>query len=57
VRAAADGGDLDPARLRSFHALQAELRSAAIRRDALARREETRRWRSIHKALRRSRKW
>jgi ribosome biogenesis GTPase / thiamine phosphate phosphatase len=57
VRAAADGGDLDPARLRSFHALQAELRSAAIRRDALARREETRRWRSVHKALRRSRKW
>jgi len=54
VRAAVEAGDLDPGRLQSFHALQAEVKSAAIRRDALARREETRRSRNVHRELRRS---
>jgi ribosome biogenesis GTPase len=52
VRAAVDDGRLSPARLASFHKLQAELRAAAIREDPLKRREERNRWKAIHKSLR-----
>ena len=52
VRAAAEEGRLDPARLDSFRKLQAELRALEIREDPLKRREERSRWKAIHKSLR-----
>jgi ribosome biogenesis GTPase len=55
VRLATGDGTLDPARLDSYHKLQAELRYAERRHDAEARSQEERRWRTIHKAARRHR--
>jgi ribosome biogenesis GTPase / thiamine phosphate phosphatase len=55
VSRAVQGGTLDPARLASYHKLQAELRHVERRHDAEARSQEERRWRSIHKAARRHR--
>jgi ribosome biogenesis GTPase len=52
VRAAAEEGRLDPARLDSFRKLQAELRALEIREDPLKRREERSRWKAIYKSLR-----
>jgi ribosome biogenesis GTPase len=52
VRAAAEAGRLDSARLDSFLKLQAELRAQEIRDDPLKRREERGRWKAIHKSLR-----
>jgi ribosome biogenesis GTPase / thiamine phosphate phosphatase len=49
-------GELDAARLRSYHALRAELRALAARRSGAAQAEQKRRWRTIHKAMRHSRK-
>jgi ribosome biogenesis GTPase len=55
VAAAAADGALDAARLASYHKLQAELRHVERQHDAEARRQEERRWRTIHKAARRHR--
>jgi ribosome biogenesis GTPase len=52
VRAAVGEGRLDPARLDSFHKLQAELRAMEVREDPLKRREERGRWKAIYKSLR-----
>jgi ribosome biogenesis GTPase len=52
VRAAVEEGRLDPARLGSFHKLQAELRALEAREDPFKRREERSRWKAIHKSLR-----
>jgi ribosome biogenesis GTPase len=52
VRAAVGEGRLDPARLASFHKLQAELRALEAREDPFKRREERSRWKAIHKSLR-----
>lgn len=54
AQAVADGV-LEPARLGSYHKLQAELRHVQRQHDAEARRQEERRWRTIHKAARRHR--
>jgi ribosome biogenesis GTPase / thiamine phosphate phosphatase len=56
VRAAVEEGTLDPARLDSFHKLQAELRALEVREDPLKRREERARWKAIYKSLRHPRK-
>jgi ribosome biogenesis GTPase len=56
VRAAVEEGRLDPARLLSFHKLQAELRAMEIREDPLKRREERGRWKAIYKSLRNPKK-
>ncbi len=53
VRAAVEGGRLDPARLDSYLRLTAELRALEIREDPLRRRQERARWKSIHKSMRR----
>jgi ribosome biogenesis GTPase / thiamine phosphate phosphatase len=53
VRQAAADGELEAGRLASFVKLRAELRHAANRQDSLARLEEKRRWKAIHKAARR----
>ena len=52
VRAAAEAGRLDSARLDSFLKLQAELHAQEIRDDPLKRQEERGRWKAIHKSLR-----
>ncbi len=49
VLAAVEAGTLPPERLASWRKLQKELRSIAVRHDALLRREEARRWRQIAK--------
>jgi ribosome biogenesis GTPase / thiamine phosphate phosphatase len=53
VAAAVAAGRLDGARLQSFHKLERELASLAARRSGAAAREEKRRWRIIHRSLRR----
>ena len=53
VRDAADAGDLDPARLESYFALQAEGRQERERSDARARAEKERAGRTAARALRR----
>ncbi|HKY31652.1 MAG TPA: ribosome small subunit-dependent GTPase A [Candidatus Polarisedimenticolia bacterium] len=52
VRDAAESGALPPGRLEAYRSLRAELRYLELKQDGAARREERRRWRSIHKALR-----
>ncbi len=52
VRRAAEEGRLDPARLASFHKLQAELRALEVREDPVLRQRERSRWKAIHKSLR-----
>jgi ribosome biogenesis GTPase / thiamine phosphate phosphatase len=52
VRAAAESGTLDPARLASFHKLGAELAAEEKRRDAAARAEDKRRGKVGAKSLR-----
>jgi ribosome biogenesis GTPase len=52
VRAAIEVGDLDRARLASYHKLKRELRHLELRRDARARAEERRKWGAIHRAQR-----
>jgi len=52
VRAAAEQGRLDPARLESWRKLAAEARHEAVQADPLLRRERERRWRAIHRSLR-----
>jgi len=56
VHAAVGEGRLDPARLASYHKLQAELRSIELRGDPLKRREERARWKAIHKSMRKDEK-
>jgi ribosome biogenesis GTPase len=53
VAAAVAAGRLDRARVDSFHKLRRELESLARRQDGSAVREEKRRWRAIHRAMRR----
>ncbi|MBD2256082.1 ribosome small subunit-dependent GTPase A [Pseudanabaena sp. FACHB-2040] len=52
VQAAIATGDLDPARLHSYHKLQREQRHLAERQDSLASLNTKRRWKAIHKAMR-----
>lgn len=47
-------GDLDAARLRSYHKLQKEQRCLEERQDVLASQNTKRRWKEIHKAMRHS---
>jgi len=47
---------LDPARLESYHKLRKELAWLELRRDVSAQQAQKRRWRAIHRALRRSRR-
>lgn len=54
VRDAAAHGRLDPARLASYHKLQAERRALEIREDPLKQKAERGRWKAIHKSLRSS---
>ena len=54
VLAAVDEGRLAPERLASFHKLQRELKHLERKRDARARSEERKKWKSINKALRTS---
>lgn len=53
VKAAVAEGRLPAARLESYHKLQAELAALEARKDALAREATKRKWRSIHRAVRR----
>jgi ribosome biogenesis GTPase len=53
VAAAVASGALDPGRLHGYHKLHREIESLAARQDGLARQEERRRWRIIHKSMRR----
>jgi ribosome biogenesis GTPase len=52
VRAAVDGGELDPDRLQSYRKLQREAAAAARRRDPVLAHNAKRRWKTIHKAIR-----
>jgi ribosome biogenesis GTPase len=56
VRAAVEEGDLDPDRLRNYHALTRELENLELRRDGGAQRLEKRRWKAIHSEMKRLRK-
>jgi ribosome biogenesis GTPase len=53
VAAAVAAGTLDAGRVASLHKLERELAALAARRNGLARLEERRRWRPIHRAMRR----
>jgi len=53
VAAAVAAGTLDAARVASYHKLARELAALAARQNGLARQEERRRWRAIHKSMRR----
>jgi ribosome biogenesis GTPase len=53
VLAAVEAGELTPARLRNYHDLQKEVRSLERRRSGAARQIERRKWRTIHKEMRR----
>jgi ribosome biogenesis GTPase len=53
VREAVDEGRLDSSRLESFRTLQKELRYLELRKSETAQRVEKRRWRTIHKEIRR----
>jgi ribosome biogenesis GTPase len=53
VRRAVANGELEEGRLASYLKLRAELRHTTARRDGLARLEEKRRWKAIHKSIRR----
>lgn len=53
VVAAVSEGRLDAARLASYHKLGRELAAAERRHDVFARQEEARRWKAIHRSLRR----
>ena len=53
VEAAAASGQLDPARLASYHKLLRELAAAERRRDPLAQARHRQRWKSVHMSLRR----
>jgi ribosome biogenesis GTPase len=55
VAQAVASGTLDPGRLASYQKLQRELRHHRARLDVLARQEERRQWRSIHRMARRHR--
>jgi ribosome biogenesis GTPase len=52
VAAAVEAGDLDPARVASYRALERELAWNEIRHDATARAERERFWRTIHRSQR-----
>jgi len=52
VVAAVAEGRLETGRLASFHKLRRELAAVERRHDALARKEESRRWKTIHRSLR-----
>jgi ribosome biogenesis GTPase len=54
VRAAVEAGELPERRLESWHRLQREAAWMARRGDARLRAEETRKWKIIHKEMRRS---
>ena len=54
VLAAVAEGELSEERLESFRALERELRYLAIRRDESAQRAQKRKWRAIHREIRRS---
>ena len=53
VRAALDAGDLDPARFESYRKLLAEARRHERLADPLAALEQKRKWKQIHKAVKR----
>ena len=52
VAAAVADGRVAAERVASFHKLRREIASLAARQDGLARQEERRRWRAIHKSMR-----
>jgi ribosome biogenesis GTPase len=52
VATAVAAGRLAAERVASYHKLERELASLAARQDGLARQEERRRWRAIHKSMR-----
>jgi ribosome biogenesis GTPase len=54
VTAAAESGALSPERLESYRSLERELRYLHLRQDESAQREEKRKWRAIHRELRRA---
>lgn len=56
VRAAVESGGLDPGRLEGLHELSREAEAHAMRRDAGAAAAERRRWKAIHKEVRRGRR-
>jgi len=56
VRAAAESGDLDPDRLAGYRRLQQELDHLTRRAESSAQAEQQRKWKAIHKQLRRSRR-
>ena len=49
-------GRLDPGRLHSYRALVSELRYLELRQDGAAQREQKRKWRAIHRSIKRSRR-
>ena len=53
VKAAVAEGRLPPDRLAAYHKLQAELAALASRKDALAQQATKKKWRAIHRAVRR----
>jgi ribosome biogenesis GTPase len=53
VRAAVEEGRLDPARLESLRKLEAEARSAELRKGGAAARAEKQRWRAVSREIRR----
>lgn len=54
VLEAARNGTLDPARLQNYHSLQKELRYLELRQNESAQRLQKKKWRAIHKEMRRS---
>ncbi|HWO09609.1 MAG TPA: ribosome small subunit-dependent GTPase A [Polyangiaceae bacterium] len=56
VVAATETGELSPERLRSYHKLKREVRSAQARQDPVLGANVKRRWKAIHKAHRRSKR-
>jgi ribosome biogenesis GTPase / thiamine phosphate phosphatase len=55
IRAAMDGGRLDPERYRSYRKLQRELRAVAAKSDARLRAEDRKKWKQIATAAKRAR--
>lgn len=51
VQMAVEGGELDPARVASWHKLRREAQVAAMKTDARLRAEEVRKWKIIHKSF------
>jgi ribosome biogenesis GTPase len=54
VNAAISAGTLDPSRLESFRKITGELRHLEVKQDVRAALEQKRRWRNVHKAMRKT---